>query len=287
MERVEHSDEHGSDGIAGPDVASLIEPVAELVMQVVDDIVVPRFGRLSDDEITTKDGAELTTSVDVDAERVLTEGIRSLTPDVPVVGEEASSSDPAVLDLLSSGGDVWLVDPLDGTTNFTEHSPNHGTIVGLRLEGVVVAAWSWNAATGALHLLGPGGVERRTTTERHRLEPLPDLDRDPRVVAKWWYLPPEQRAVAKANLDRIDTVAGPGSAASEYPLLLDGDIDGLLYGRTRAWDHAPGCAMVRRLGGVARRLDGNEYVPGVPGPGLLVARSAAAWERIHHDLGFG
>ena len=244
-------------GTSSAALSDLIGPVTELLRSVADEVISPRFGQLAPEEINEKAGAELTTAVDVEAETVLTSALRMLAPGVPVVGEEAASADPTLLDLIGGTGKVWLVDPVDGTSNFAEGAPGYGSIIGLLDGGDVVAAWSWNALDDIVHVLGPDGVERHTAADTTSLAELGDRTGQLRVIAKWWYLPEPLRRRVRGALDSVEVVKGPGSAASEYPMLLDGSIDALLYGRTRAWDHAPGCAMVRRLGGVARRLDGR------------------------------
>ncbi len=284
MEHERSSRAAARSGTSPAALSDLIGPVTELLRSVADEVIRPRFGHLAPEEITEKDGAELTTAVDVEAEAALSSGLRAIAPGVPVVGEEAASADPSLLDLIGRSGQVWLVDPVDGTSNFADGAPGYGTIIGLLDGGDVVAAWSWNALDDAVHVLGPHGVERHTAADTTSLAALGDRTGQPRVIAKWWYLPESLRRRVRSSLDNVEVVKGPGSAASEYPMLLDGSIDALLYGRTRAWDHAPGCAMVRRVGGVARRLDGHEYRTGVDGVGLLVARSPATWERVRTGL---
>lgn len=265
---------------------SFVADVTALVREVADVLVVPRFGRLIDDEVARKDGGEITTVVDLEVERELTLRLGELAPGVPVVGEELASSDPSILDTLAGGGAVWIVDPLDGTSNYAAGDIHHGTMVGLQVDGTIVAAWSWHAATDVMHVLEPAGVLR------HRpdgvVEALPRFsgaERDPVAVVKYWYAPEPWRSAMRARRDAVASLEAPGSAASEYPLLLDGSVDVLIYGRVRPWDHAPGCAMVSALGGVAVRLDGAPYVPSVAGPGLIVARSAGVCAQVTELLG--
>src|SRR5690606_19789932 len=57
----------------------------------------------------------------------------------------------------------------------------------------------------------------------------------------------------------------------DYPKLLEGEIDYILYSRSNAWDHAPGSLMVAEAGGHVGHLDGVGYGPRSTVPGLIVA----------------
>ena len=75
------------------------------------------------EQINEKTPGDLVTIADHEAEARLTEALAGLIPGSRVVGEEAVSVDPGLLDGLDQGC-VWLVDPLDGTGNFVAGSPH-------------------------------------------------------------------------------------------------------------------------------------------------------------------
>ena len=81
------------------------------------------------------------------------------------------------------------------------------------------------------------------------------------------------------------TSHGLRSAGMEYPQIVEGRQEFILYWRTLPWDHAPGSLLVTEAGGVSARLDGTGYRPGGPDEdGLLVASDPAAWERTREIL---
>ena len=65
----------------------------------------------------------------------------------------------------------------------------------------------------------------------------------------------------------------------DYPKLIEGEADYLLYGHTNAWDHLPGTLMVREAGGAAAHRDGTPYSATSEGGGLVVACDPATLER--------
>jgi len=73
------------------------------------------------------------------------------------------------------------------------------------------------------------------------------------------------RDALRAGQESIGEAVEPRMCAGwDYADLLTGRTDYLLFSRTHAWDHAPGAAIVREAGFAVRRIDGSEYLPGVP-----------------------
>ena len=258
-----------------------VAAVTALVERVAATIVAPRFRDLLADEVGEKGPGDLVTVVDHAAEAAITEGLVAIAPGIPVVGEEAASADPALFGLLGAPL-AWVVDPLDGTRAFVEGSPDYAVMVGLVAAGEPVAGW----------ICLP---EHRVTLMAERgagawcngapLVAAPRQGGDPRMQVAARYLPPRARAQLVA-----DVGARPGTgrialaetvwSGHEYARLALGDVDAILAWRTMPWDHAPGVAIVRELGGVARRLDGSDYRADGVARGLLVAADDAIAGRV-------
>ena len=257
-----------------------VDAVTALVERVAATVVAPRFRDLVAGEVGEKGPGDVVTVVDHAAEAALTEALTALTPGVPVLGEEAASADPALFDVLTAPL-AWVVDPLDGTRAFVEGSPDYAVMVGLVADGVPVAGW----------ICLP---EHRVTVVAERGsgawcngEPLAAAPRegDPRMQVAARYLPAQVRDRLARELPerpgagRI-SLAETVWAGHEYARLSLGDVDAMLAWRTMPWDHVPGVAIVRELGGVARRLDGSEYRADVAVDGLLVAAGPQIAERV-------
>src|SRR4051794_10278381 len=98
--------------------------------------ILPRFCALAQHEIEGKSPGELVTVADREAEALLAAGLAPLLPGSRVIGEEACSADPRLIDALGEGI-VWLVDPLDGTGNFAAGRPEFAVMVALLRDGIV------------------------------------------------------------------------------------------------------------------------------------------------------
>ena len=257
-----------------------VDAVTALVEHVAATVVAPRFRDLVAGEVGEKGPGDLVTVVDHAAEVAITEALTALAPGVPVVGEEAASADPSLLRFLGAPL-AWAVDPLDGTRAFVEGSPDYAVMVGLVADGVPVAGW----------ICLP---EHRVTLVAERGSgawcngaPLAAAPRagDPRMQVAARYLPAQARArlvgalPGRPGAERI-ALAETVWSGHEYARVALGDADAMLAWRTMPWDHVPGIAIVRELGGVARRLDGSDYRADVPADGLLVAADARMAGRV-------
>lgn len=261
-----------------------VDAVTRLVEHVAATIVAPRFRDLVAGEVGEKGPGDLVTVVDHASEAAITEGLTALAPGVPVVGEEATSADASMLDALGAPL-AWVVDPLDGTRAFVEGSPDYAVMVGLLAAGVPVASWICLPE----HRLTL--VAERGSGVQCNGAPLAAVPRqgDPRMQVAAKYLPREVRerlvtGLAERPGAALVTVTDTVWAGHEYSRIALGDADGVFAWRTMPWDHAPGIAIVRELGGAARRLDGSDYRADVPALGLLVAAEEALADRIAETL---
>lgn len=91
-----------------------IQDVIDLARQVGDDILLANWGKVVEE--TKSDGTPVS-FVDKESSRIIIEGLRALTPDIPVVSEEATREEN--IEALK-GARQWIIDPLDGTSSYLE-----------------------------------------------------------------------------------------------------------------------------------------------------------------------
>jgi fructose-1,6-bisphosphatase/inositol monophosphatase family enzyme len=261
-----------------------MDAVGEILREVTATTIVPRFRTLGDHEIDEKSPGEVVTVADREAEDIITTRLNALLPGVPVVGEEAVSETPALLDAIRTEPLAWLVDPLDGTSNFTNGDPHWATMIALVRDGATVASWVYRHGDDRLYLAEHGGG---TWSDGTRLT-CPDGRQDVQalrgaVLAR--FLTDEERAHMLPRFDQFETVTGGFSCAGyEYPAIIEGQQEFALFQRLMPWDHAPGTLLLTEAGGVARHPDGRPFHPDHTRRGLLLASSAEAWDEVHHIL---
>lgn len=260
-------------------IKPLNDQVCSLLRTVATTAVLPRYRRLSADEVTEKMPGELVTIADREAEAMLAEGLASILPDARFIGEEACAADPALLAGLSDGW-VWLVDPIDGTGNFASGRPPFAIMVALLHDGEAQASWIHDPLSGRIAHAERGGGAYFDARRVGETSDLPDDGRLSGILSSA-FLPASQ-----SNLnDRLEAFVGTLSptqrcAGHEYPLVANGERDFCIYWRTLPWDHAAGALLLNEAGGVALRIDGSPYRPGSEGEGLILARNVAIGKRL-------
>lgn len=256
----------------------LFEEVGTLMRSVAARTILPRFRALSAGDVAEKAPGELVTVADREAERELSTALVAMLPGSRVVGEEQTAAAPELLRQLDDGA-VWLVDPLDGTSNFIAGDACFAVMVALLHHGETRAAWLLDPLTNLLSRaeLGAGAY---LEGERLRTGADPAEDARLRGAVLTRYMPAELRRAVEERFVRLSEVLpGLHCAGAEYPAIVSGRQDFTAFWRTLPWDHAPGALFVAEAGGVALRYDGTPYRASDARHGLLVARNRSVWEQ--------
>jgi 3'(2'), 5'-bisphosphate nucleotidase len=201
------------------------------------------------------------TEADRAAEAIIVAGLRAATPDIPVIAEE----EVAAGRITAPGPQLWLVDPLDGTREFTSGNDEFAVNIGLVRDGVAVLGVVGIPAAGEVFLgiLGRGAWKRGAGGETKiaaRLPPVEGLT----VVASRHHGDGAQLEAFLAGR----TVARSLNFGSslKFCRLAEGVAD--LYprfGRTMEWDTCAPQAVLDAAGGTVRTLAGTPLRYGKPG----------------------
>ena len=262
----------------------LLRTVTAIITEVTEELIVPRWRALEAGDIAEKEPGDVVTVADLEAERALTPRLAELVSGSAVVGEEAVAADPSVVAAIGEADDVWIVDPIDGTGNFAAGSPDFGVMVAQVARGEIVRSWIHLPIRGETFLAERGAG---ATLNGDRLA-LHDDHVDPQAitgVVKTRFLPADVRVLVERGISRVGPL-DPSTICSavEYGRLASGDLDYVLYWRTYPWDHAPGTLLVQEAGGVAKRVEGDDYRVGDERTGLLVTRGNATWDLTRSTL---
>ena len=265
-------------------MSDLLSTVTAIITEVTEELIVPRWRSLEAGDIAEKEPGDVVTVADIEAERALTPRLADLIAGSAVVGEEAVAADASVVAAIGTADDVWIVDPIDGTGNFAAGSPDFGVMVAQVTRGEIVRSWIHCPIRGETFVAEQGAG---ATLNGDRLT-LHDRHSDPTAISgvvKTRFLPADVRVLVERGLPRVGPL-DPSTICSavEYGRIASGDLDYILYWRTYPWDHAPGALLVRESGGVARRVEGDDYRVGDQRTGLLVTRGAPTWDLMHSTL---
>ena len=250
--------------------------------------IMPRFRKLGG-AVRTKSGPlDLVTDADTAAEAMITQGLHRLYPGCLVVGEEATAADPTLLKQLPGAELAFVVDPVDGTSNFAAGLPLFGTMAAAVVRGAVVASVIHDPVvdSSALAVRGGGAWEQaadgtRTTLRVSGRATLAEMS----GAVSWRYLQPDLRAVVLPNLAKLAQCYDFRCAAHEYRMLAAGHCQFLVFNRLMPWDHLPGWLLHQEAGGFSAQFDGTPYRPGQVKGGLVCAPDEACYAALIELLG--
>ncbi len=254
---------------------ALHAPVSALMREVAQTIVLPRFRNLAAHQIEEKSPGETVTIADRESEERLNAGLTRILPEARLVGEEACAADPALMDGLGAGT-AWIIDPIDGTSNFAEGIAPFAIMIALVADGVLQAGWILDPLTGRMcHACAGGGawIDGERVFARGSGGALPVAG----ISTKFMRAQDREAFIARATGQMI-LADIPRCAGEQYPRIVLGGNDLALFERVLPWDHAPGALFLGEAGGTVARLDGTPYRIGEPRTGLLAACSPRVWE---------
>ena len=225
------------------------------------DIIRTRAADLGTITWEEKTPADFVSEVDQAAERIIRDVLLGRHPGAALVGEELSP------EVRIPPGVTFIVDPIDGTTNFLHGYPAYAVSIAALVDGDVVAGVVLNAVTGELFTATLGGGARRNgqpVSVSRIAEPSRALIgtgfpfKHPDLVEPYMkQLPLVLRGTAG--------VRRAGSAALDLADVACGRFDAFWELRLAAWDIAAGLLLVREAGGVVTDLEGRS-APVAHGP---------------------
>jgi myo-inositol-1(or 4)-monophosphatase len=216
------------------------------------------FGEVEHLQVSMKGPADFVSAADRRAEEILFAELTKARPGYGFLGEEGGGRE---------GDDkthTWIVDPLDGTTNFLHGIPQFAISIALEREGVIVAGVIYNPANEELFQAerGKGAFlndQRLRVAARRRLP-------DSVVACGVPHFGRGDLALFRAELAAVqEKVAGLrrfGAAALDLAWVAAGRFDAFWERDLSSWDMAAGILMVREAGGFATDLDGGDAIFG-------------------------
>ncbi len=240
--------------------------IAVRAARAAGNIIVRYIDRIDALTITEKSANDFVSEVDRESERVIIEVIRKAYPSHAILGEESGAH---------AGDDYeWIIDPLDGTTNYVRGFPQFAVSVALRHRGVLdqgvvfdpVRQELFTASRGAGAQLdgkrirvGRRGLKGALLGTGFPFRQLEDLD--------------TYMDTMKAFIPRTAGIRRAGAAALDLAYVAAGRLDGFWEFGLGPWDMAAGALLVREAGGMVSDVDGAD---GFMESGNVVAASPRA-----------
>lgn len=265
-----------------------IQQITEMLNDVGERELMPRFRAQLPNRVFEKTSSfDVFSEADQAAEQQLSDELARMFSGATVVGEETSGHDPDAIKRLGQAEVAFLIDPIDGTKNFTSGLPLFGTMIaGLRRGEIVFAAIHDPVCKEtALALRGEGSWTLRSdgTETDLRVSPPCVIDQM-NIVAGTNFLPPHLRPAVQKNLPKFAMNFWLRCAAHEYRLAAGGHCELLVYNKLMPWDHAAGWLLHREAGGYSAHFNGTDYHPTHTTGGLICAPDRDSWIAARNGL---
>jgi myo-inositol-1(or 4)-monophosphatase len=211
------------------------------------------LGEIENLQVSLKGPANFVSLADKRAEQMLYEDLNKARPGYGFIGEEGGKREG------SDKSHTWIVDPLDGTTNFLHGIPQFAISIGLRREDTVIAGVIYNPANDELYIAerGKGAFlndQRLRVAGRRKLNDcvvacgLPHIGRGDHDLSRREMTEIQNQV---AGLRRF------GAASLDMAFVAAGRLDGYWERNLSSWDMAAGAILVREAGGTVSCVDGT------------------------------
>ena len=231
------------------------------------------LGEIENLQVSLKGPANFVSLADRRAEEMLYEDLAKARPGYGFIGEEGGSR---------PGDDkthTWIVDPLDGTTNFLHGIPQFAISIGLQREGTIIAGVIYNPANDELYTAerGKGAFlndQRIRVAGRRKLNEcviacgLPHIGRGDHELS---------RAEMSEIQNRVAGLRRFGAASLDMAFVAAGRLDGYWERNLQPWDMAAGQIVVREAGGIVSGMAGDDDP-------LLTGHVICGNEFVHAEL---
>ena len=235
------------------------------------------FGEVENLQVSVKGVADFVSNADTKAEAIIRNELMHARPAYGWVGEE-SGAEPG-----ADGARRWIVDPLDGTTNFLHGLPHWAISIALEHKGEVVAGVVFDPIKDEMFVAERGAgawVNDRRIRVSARREMTECIFATGVPFGAKKTLPRSLREMATL-MPRCAGVRRFGAASLDLAYVAAGRVDGYWERELSPWDMAAGILLVKEAGGLVRDMDGGEDMLRA---GSILAAPAETHERFARIL---
>ncbi len=212
------------------------------------------YGEVANLQVSRKGPADFVSAADLKAEQILREELSRARPDYALLMEESGASANR-----ATAERCWIVDPLDGTTNFLHGLPHFAISIALEERGELIAGVVFDPIKNEMYYAEKGqgaylNNRRIRVSSRDRLE-------DALIATGIPFMGHGDRPAFMAELDAVSgKVAGVrrwGTASLDLAYVAAGRYDGYWERDLSSWDIAAGIVLVREAGGQVSEIGGK------------------------------
>jgi myo-inositol-1(or 4)-monophosphatase len=262
--------------VCRPTLFVIMQPLLNLAQRAARagaEVILRSLGRLDSLDVSSKGRNDFVSEVDRAAEREIIDTIKKLYPDHAFLAEESGLSGNPASEVR------WIVDPLDGTTNFLHGFPTFAVSIAAEVRGRLEAAVVLDVMRQEFFTASRGAGAQ---LEGKKIRVSKQLTLEGALIATGFPYRSEAEyldsylAMLKAIMQKAAGVRRPGSAALDLAWLAAGRVDGFWEIGLKAWDTAAGTLLIQEAGGLVGTLTGAPYTQG----GNIIAAPAKLFKEM-------
>ncbi|WP_151638335.1 inositol monophosphatase family protein [Noviherbaspirillum aerium] len=206
-------------------------------------------------KVTEKRHNDFVTEVDQAAEQAIIEVLKTAYPDHAILAEESGAS----TNLHDENENVWIIDPLDGTTNFIHGFPQYCVSIALQQRGQITQAVIYDPTRNDLFTAtkGAGAYLNEKRIRVARRDKMADALIGTGFPFRDMAGLDEYLQMFKVMTEKCAGLRRPGAAALDLAYVAAGRLDGFFEKGLQTWDMAAGSLLVTEAGGIVGNFSGD------------------------------
>jgi myo-inositol-1(or 4)-monophosphatase len=206
-------------------------------------------------KVTEKGHNDFVTEVDKAAEQAIIEVLKSAYPDHAVLAEESGAS----ANLHDENENVWIIDPIDGTTNFIHGFPQYCVSIALQQRGQITQAVVYDPSHNDLFTAtkGAGAYLNEKRIRVSRRDKIADALIGTGFPSRDMSGLDEYLKMFRIMTEKCAGLRRPGAAALDLAYVAAGRLDGFFEKGLQSWDMAAGALLISEAGGIIADFSGE------------------------------
>ncbi len=234
------------------------------------------FGEVSQLQVREKGAGDFVSDADVRAEKILIETLSQDRPDYGFISEEIGA-----IPAKNNSPFTWIIDPIDGTTNFIHAIPFFAVSLALRHNDEITAAVLFNPITNELYYAEKGeGFFLMTPNGNKRLRVSGRKDIHSSLIG----LSGKQAQPIAKLTDKVCAFRHFGSTTLELAMVGSGQLDAVILTKPPIWDVATATLFVKEAGGVISTVAGRTALKDLTDAKYIIATNLTLFDKIQKAL---
>ena len=202
------------------------------------------FGELEKLQVSSKGPSDFVTNADIKAEKIIIEELIKSKRNYSIISEESKN------EFENNNDKVWIIDPIDGTTNFLHGVPHFSISIALKSKNEIVSGLVYDPIKDEMYYAEKNNGAY-LNNQRIRVSNKKNLDSCLFAIGG--------SSIEEIKFKNNITIRRSGSAALDMAYVAAGKFDGCFQKNIKIWDIAAGLILVKEAGGIINNIDINKH----------------------------